>query len=67
MGFIVDRYSVSVAVPLHIIVPRLYEEKRRDTISAFRDAWCVARGAWFRIFSRYLVSLTIPTVFVRSF
>ena len=28
MGFIVDRYSVSVAVPLHIIVPRLYEEKR---------------------------------------
>ena len=27
----------------------------------------VARGAWFRIFSRYLVPLTRPTVFVRSF
>ena len=28
---------------------------------------CVVRGAWFRIFSRYLVPLTPPTVFVRSF
>ena len=27
----------------------------------------VVRGAWFRIFSRYLVPLTPPTVFVRSF
>ena len=27
----------------------------------------VGRGAWFRIFSRYFVPLTPPTVFVRSF
>ena len=27
----------------------------------------VVHGAWFRIFSRYLVPLTPPTVFVRSF
>ena len=27
----------------------------------------VVRGEWFRIFSRYLVPLTPPTVFVRSF
>ena len=32
-----------------------------------RGPWCVARSAWFRIFSRYLVPLTPPTVFVRSF
>ena len=29
----------------------------------FRGAWCVARGAWFRVFSRYFVPLTPPTVF----
>ena len=33
----------------------------------FRGARCVVRGAWFRIFSRYFVPLTPPTVFVRSF
>ena len=32
-------------------VPRLFEEKRRDTVFGFpwcvvRGAWCVARGAW---------------------
>ena len=27
----------------------------------------VGRGAWFRVFSRYFVPLTPPTVFVRSF
>ena len=36
-------------------------------LSVVRGAWCVVRGAWFRIFSRYLVPLTPPTVFVRSF
>ena len=33
----------------------------------FRGAWRVVRGAWFRVFSRYFVPLTPPTVFVRSF
>ena len=62
-----------------VIVPRLFEEKRRDTVFGFpwcvvhgawrvvRGAWRVVRGAWFRIFSRYLVPLTPPTVFVLSF
>ena len=55
-----------------IFVPRLFEEKRRDTVFGVpwcvaRGAWCVVRGAWFRIFSRYLVPWTPPTVFVRSF
>ena len=27
-----------------LIVPRLFEEKRRDTVSGF--PWCVVRGAW---------------------
>ena len=50
---------------MSVIVPRLFEEKRRDTVFGF--PWCVVRGAWFRIFSRYFVPLTPPTVFVRSF
>ena len=34
-----------------IIVPRLFEEKWRDTVFGFpwgvvRGAWCVVRGAW---------------------
>ena len=45
------------------IVPSLFEEKRRDTVFGF--PWCVAHGAWCRIFSRYLVPLTPPTGFVR--
>ena len=54
------------------IVPRLFEEKRRDTVVGFpwcvvRGAWRVVRGAWFGMFSRYLVPLTSPTAFVRSF
>ena len=49
----------------HFVVPRLSEEKRRDAVSSF--PWRVVSGAWFRIFSRYLVPLTPPTVFVRSF
>ena len=32
-----------------------------------RGAWRVVRGAWFRVFSRYFVPLTPPTVSVRSF
>ena len=35
--------------------------------SVGRGAWCVARGAWFRVFNRYFVPLTPPTVSVRSF
>ena len=46
-------------------VPRLFEEKWRDTVFGF--PWGVARGAWFRVFSRYFVPLTPPTVSVRSF
>ena len=46
---------------LLFIVPRLFEEKQRDTVFGF--PWCLACGAWFRIFSRYLVPLTPPTVF----
>ena len=54
------------------IVPRLFEEKWRDTVFGFpwgvaRGAWRVVRGAWFRVFSRYFVPLTPPTVSVRSF
>ena len=53
-------------------VPRLFEEKWRDTVFGFpwgvgRGAWCVARGAWFRVFSGYFVPLTPPTVSVQSF
>ena len=34
-----------------LVVPRLFEEKWRDTVFGFpwgvvRGAWCVARGAW---------------------
>ena len=66
-------------VTVLLFVPRLFEEKRRDTVFGFpwcvvrgawrvmRGAWRVVRGTWFRIFSRCLVSLTPPTVFVRSF
>ena len=55
-----------------IVVPRLFEEKWSDTVFGLpwcmaRGVWHVVRGAWFRIFSRYLVPLTPPTVFVRSF
>ena len=62
-----------------LIVPRLFEEKWRDTVFGFpwgvvrgawrvaRGAWCVVRGAWFRVFSGYFVPLTPPTVSVQSF
>ena len=41
----------SVENLIHIFVPRLFEEKWRDTVFGFpwgvvRGAWCVARGAW---------------------
>ena len=48
-----------------LIVPRLFKEKRRDTVFGF--PWCVACGAWCWIFSRYLVPLTLPTAFIWSF
>ena len=48
-----------------VFVPHLFKEKRRDTVFGF--PWWVACGEWFRVFSRYLVPLTPPTVFVRSF
>ena len=41
--------------------PSLFEEKQRDIVFGF--PWCVVRGAWFRVYSRYLVSTTPPTVF----
>ena len=49
----------------NVIVPRLFEEKWRDTVFGF--PWGVVRGAWFRVFSGYFVPLTPPTVSVRSF
>ena len=39
--------------------PPAFSKKSGGTLFlAFRGAWRVARGAWFRIFSRYLVPLT---------
>ena len=57
---------------MQFFVRRLFEEKWRDTVFGFpwgvvRGARRVVRGAWFRVFSRYFVPLTPPTVFVRSF
>ena len=61
-----DQTPHSVMSDLRVIIdPRLFKEKRRDTVFSF--LWCVACGAWFRIFNRYLVPLTPPTVFVWSF
>ena len=70
----------TIFYPLFLLfVPRLFEEKWRDTVFGFpwcvvrgawfvvRGAWRVVRGAWFRVFSRYFVPLTTPTVFVWSF
>ena len=50
---------------IDIFVPRIFEEKWRDTVFGF--PWGVVCGVWRRIFSRYFVPLTPPTVFVRSF
>ena len=47
-----------------LFVPRRFEEKRGDIVFGF--PWCVMRGAWFHVCSRYLVSAT-PTVLDRSF
>ena len=44
--------------------PRLFEEKRRDTVFGF--PWCVVRKA-FRICSTYTVPANPPTVDGRSF
>ena len=38
-------------IDIFLIVPRLFEEKWRDTVFGFpwgvvRGAWCVVRGAW---------------------
>ena len=38
-----------------------------EFLLVFCGAWRMVRGAWFRVFSRYFVPLTPPTVFVRSF
>ena len=48
------------------IVPRLFEEKWRDTVFGFpwcvvRGAWCVARGAWCVVRgSEFLVGTLSP-------
>ena len=60
-----QHFIIIFIISIIIIVPRLFEKMRKDTV--FGCPWCVVRGAWFRIFSRYLVPLTPPTVFVRSF
>ena len=56
---------LSKNVYIYLVVPRLFEEKWRDTVFGF--PWGVVRGVWFRVFSRYFVPLTAPTVSVRSF
>ena len=52
---------------IDLLSPAFSKKSGGTLFSVFRGAWCVLRGAWFRIFSRYLVPLTPPTVFVRSF
>ena len=74
--FIMNCFSNSLKfhVSLNLLSPAFLKTNGGTLFLAFRGAWCVARGAWyvvrcawFRIFSRYLVPLTPPTVFVRSF
>ena len=57
----------SVKNLLNFLSPAFSKKSRGTLFAAFRGAWRVAHGAWFRIFSRYLAPLTPPTVFVRSF
>ena len=51
---------------VYIIVPRLFEEKWRDTVFGFpwgvvRGAWCVVRGAWCVVRgSEFLVGTLSP-------
>ena len=39
-----SQISLDCGALTSLIVPRLFEEKRRDTVFGF--PWCVARGAW---------------------
>ena len=52
---------------LQLLSPAFSKKSGGTLFLVFRGAWRVARGAWFRVFSRYFVPLTPPTVFVRSF
>ena len=50
-----------------LFAPAFSKKSGGTLFLVFRGAWCVGRGAWFRVFGRYFVPLTPPTVFVRSF
>ena len=67
-----DQMSHTMASDLGIIdcffLSPAFSKKSGGTLFlVFRGAWCMARGAWFRVFSRYFVPLTPPTVFGRFF
>ena len=38
-------WKLVIAIVKALFVPRLFEEKRRDTVFGF--PWCVARAAWY--------------------
>ena len=50
-----------------LLSPAFSKKSGGTLFLVFRGAWRVVRGAWFRVFSRYFVPLTPPTVSVRSF
>ena len=55
-----------MSVQFFFFVPRLFEEKWRDTVFGFswcvaRGAWCVVRGAWCVVRgSEFLVGTLSP-------
>ena len=57
---IINVYIFFIYLARTFFVSRLFEEKWGDIVFGF--PWCVVHGAWFRVYSRYLVSPT-PTVF----
>ena len=52
---------------MFLLSPAFSKKSGGTLFLVFRGVWCVARGAWFRVFSGYFVPLTPPTVSVRSF
>ena len=69
--FIFHLYNWLIGLFIHLFVHcplPFWRKKSGGTLFlVIRGAWCLVRGVWFRIFSRYFVPLTPPTVFVRSF
>ena len=52
---------------MFLLSPAFSKKSGGTLFLVFRGAWCVVRGAWFRVFSGYFVPLTPPTVSVQSF